>query len=207
MCFCYIYIMTVFSDYIFCNLAETVNEVKANNIAFLQGKLKSCYSSMGLHDETDPIIEKIIEINRLGFITTNSQPGVYDKVEDYYQRCYISGIVYKSKYKQLQRLMRLINTDFKVIRTIKTIKELIPYYNDKLNAPPEWHIISKDSVEIYTHTIYTATFTECDDFARCRAYPELQKEFYTVEIIDLKWGRTDYMLDCLIEVLKHINTN
>jgi hypothetical protein len=195
------------NDFIKCNLADNMYEVKANNIAFLEGKLKSCYSAIGLHDESNPILDKLLNINRLGLITTNSQPGVFDTEEDYYQRCYISGIIKKTDFINLKKIMRILDPEIKILNTSKSVKQLQSYYEDDTNTvqPPEWHIISKDSNEIFTHTIYGEKWYSCDDFAKCIAYNDIKDKYITVELVDLKWGRVEHLLDCLIYALKYMN--
>ena len=109
--------------------AKTFIEAQELMIKFLKGKIKETPWHIGeVDEETVDIIQKLIEINRKGFMTVEGQPGTclektdintgekYDEI----QRAYIVGFIENSKVKKLLRRLKDTDNFF--------------YYSERLNG-------------------------------------------------------------------------
>ena len=84
---------------------KTWKELCNTNINFLQGKQNETFYHLGsINDETNSIVDKLIQLNSNEFFTTNSQPYVNEP--DNKQISYIEfNLPYKSAYKLLPELL------------------------------------------------------------------------------------------------------
>jgi hypothetical protein len=101
------------------NNINSIAEYRTTMLDFLNGKINVSNNHYGKLDiESELIKDKLIRINRLGFITTGSQPGYLDKY--YRQREYIDGLIEKKIFNNF--LEKLNNNGIKYITTENCMK-------------------------------------------------------------------------------------
>ncbi|KND02280.1 uncharacterized protein SPPG_02758 [Spizellomyces punctatus DAOM BR117] len=83
-----------------------------------------------LAKESDDIVDSLIELNRLGFITVSSQPGV--KEEKVWQRFYVTGLLPKSAFPDV--LESLHSGDF--ITLLSTCDTTTIHLHSRIPSPP-----------------------------------------------------------------------
>lgn len=74
--------------------AQTWSDFVDANVAFLQGKLpRSPYYLEAMDADTVPLLQQLIAIQRLGFISINGQAGLISDDKTHQQRSYIVGFL------------------------------------------------------------------------------------------------------------------
>ena len=81
---------------------KNFQELQDSMVKFLQGKYKSNPWHLDPVDlETIPILQKLRDINKAGFVTIDGQPGYNSKYTDgteSYQRGFIQGFIEKKNF-------------------------------------------------------------------------------------------------------------
>jgi hypothetical protein len=116
---------------------KSVNELQKLTLDFIKGKLIATNYHYGpLHKESKKIINELIKMNELGFITINSQPGEIE-YEIRRQRGYVCGIIKKNQLDKFSKLLYEISSNiYKWIDNYE--KEGSTYYEfNSVNVNPE----------------------------------------------------------------------
>lgn len=100
---------------------DTFDELQDLMLDFLNGDLETTPWHLGpVDDETNLIIYKLKTINDLGFVTTDSQPGICQEITspegkkwNERQRGYITGFMEKGKFKKFVK--KIMNCDVMII--------------------------------------------------------------------------------------------
>jgi hypothetical protein len=163
------------------------NELQKLTVDFIKGKIIATnYHYNPLHKESNKIIDELIKMNELGFITTSSKPG--DLTESKRQRGYVRGLLRSYKYDEFVKLMYNMCNNIYIRFThdntlIKSLKNIGTF--------PEWYWISENKNENYKSVRNVERpFIE---FLETDIYEELINYYYEIEIIDLEWGRENYI--------------
>jgi hypothetical protein len=181
--------------------AESIEELKCMNIAFLRGEMQATAYHLGpLNAESSSLVDKLVQLNELDFITTNSQPG--GQFNNNVQRNYVYGILPR-KYISLflKRMYTYCSSAFILILEKEFTSEEL-----KLLKADDLYWVTKNNKRNITH-ISEITFP-CDDFHSCiDVYSELVDLYVGVYIMDIRWGYdgTD-IIDNAIKVLKEITS-
>ncbi len=161
--------------------ATTFLELCELNARFIEGDLK-CHPDCcgdGLDSESEPIAKYLAAFSRAGFLTAVSQPGVSNP--DYKQRAWIEGFTSKRVALRLERLDLIsslyvmvapfgINTGNMMAITVEGFRT----YSEAGNV--DWECSLQGFEE------------ECSE----KALNALKSSYYAC-IIDLKWGRENYL--------------
>lgn len=187
--------------------AETPQDLQRLTIAFLRGELTStCYHIGPPMPESNEIVDKLVRINELGFITTGSQPGKVgaEHVGQPHQRCYVEGIL-KRRWLGV----------FRFLLAAAMQNEVFVYShngNDEMSFEEIRHL---QHVDLYWVTkerlareggrgiTHIAEYTgPCQAFQTCSdVIADLEEEYVNVFVFDTVWGRKDVLLDRIIDVL------
>lgn len=185
--------------YIFENV-KSVNELQKLTLDFIKGKLIATNYHYGpLHIESKKIINELIKMNDLGFITISSQPGEIE-YEIRRQRGYVCGIIKKNQLDKFSKLMYEIGNN---IYIRNTNDETLINSLSRIGAYPEWFWISERNNNKYTH-VRNEEHSFCS-FIYTDIYDELFENYYEIEIIDLEWGRENYIHHKITIALEMIN--
>lgn len=180
---------------------DSVNELQKLTLDYLRGKIIATNYQYGpLYKESQKIINELIKMNEFGFITINSQPG--EITENRRQRGYACGLIKKDKYDKFIKLIYEISSHIYIRHTHDD--SLISSLS-RIGAYPEWYWISEDNNNKYTHVINKTYPFEY--FIHTDIYEELNENYYEIEIIDLEWGRENYIHNKITVVLEDINSN
>jgi hypothetical protein len=187
--------------YIFENI-KSVNELQRLTLDFIQGKIIATNYHYGpLDKESNKIIKELVKMNESGFITVNSQPG--EITETKRQRGYVCGMIKKNKLEKFSKLMYEISNNIYIRNTNDDtiINSLL-----RIGVYPEWYWIRENiNNNNYTHVIDQehsfSSFTYTD------IYDELFENYYEIEIIDLEWGRMNYIHHKITIALEVINVD
>ncbi len=182
-------------------LSKTVTELIDNNIQYLNGNLSStCYTLGPIKSETYGILEQLIDLNELGFITVKSYNGMKDPITCYNkshtnkQRSYLRGLIKKSDYDKLQHLDL---NEFIVI--IHSQKKNHHHYTNILND--DLWIQTCNCEHFYVKNIEQSEDSfEC--FSNCKnIYNKLIEDYYDVSILDVKFSRPYFLFDKVVKIL------
>jgi hypothetical protein len=178
---------------------KTVNQLQKLTLEFLKGKIISTNYHYGpLNKESKKIINELIKMNESGFITISSQPG--EIIESRRQRGYVCGLIKKNKYDKFIKLMYEISSHIYIRHTHDD--SLISSLS-RIGTYPEWFWISEGDNNKYTHVINKTYPFEY--FIHTDIYDELDEKYYEIEVIDLDWGRENYIHNKITGVLEMIN--
>jgi hypothetical protein len=178
---------------------KSINELQKLTLDFLQGKIISTNYHYGpLHKESKKIINELIKMNEFGFITVNSQPGEIEETRR--QRGYVCGLIKKNQIDKFNKLMYEISNNIYIRSTNDDtiINSLL-----RIGVYPEWYWISENSNNKYSH-VSNQEHSFCS-FEYTDIYDELIENYYEIEIIDLEWGRINYIHHNITVVLNMIN--
>jgi len=163
------------------------NELQKLTIDFLKGKIIGTnYYYGSLREESNKIIDELIKMNELGFITISSKPG--EVTQSKRQRGYVRGLLRSYKYDEFVKLMNSMCNNIYIRFThdntlITSLKNIGAY--------PEWYWLTESKNQNYTSVKNVEKpFIE---FLETDIYEELVKYYYDIEIIDLEWGRENYI--------------
>ncbi|KAL9647903.1 hypothetical protein ABK040_008174 [Willaertia magna] len=81
---------------------QHINDLIELNKGFLLGTIKSSPFTDSVQNETKPLVKKLIEINNLGLLTTNSSPGGSKT-----SKSYLTGII--SGQRSIEKLEVILN--------------------------------------------------------------------------------------------------
>ncbi len=179
--------------------AESIEDIKRMNIAFLRGEMKATSYHLGpLNSESIPLVDKLIQLNELDYITTNSQPG--GLFGCYYQRSYVSGILPRKHVSSFVNSMNA-KCQFAFVKILE--REMTREELQWLELEDLYWVTTRNGKNV-TH-ISEITFA-CEDFRDCYdVYNDLVKEYVHVYVMDKRWGYTGTdILDTAIELLQEI---
>lgn len=180
---------------------KSVNELQKLTLDFIKGKIIATNYQYGpLYKESQKIINELIKMNEFGFITINSQPG--EITENRRQRGYVCGLIKKNKLDKFIELLYEISSHIYIRHTHDD--SLISSLS-RIGTYPEWFWISEDNNNKYTHVINKTYPFEY--FIHTDIYEELNENYYEIEIIDLEWGRENYIHHKITVVLENIDSN
>lgn len=177
--------------YTFNNISST-DELQSLTLEFLKGKIIATNYHFGpLHQESKKIINELIKMNELGFITTCSQPG------NKKQRGYVCGMINKYDYTKFEKRMYEIcnNVFIRHTNDNKLIKTL-----SKIKTYPEWYWITIDDNKNITHVNNSSKSFEF--FMETDIYSNLINNYYEIEIIDIEWDRENYIHKKIVVALE-----
>jgi hypothetical protein len=177
--------------------ASSIEDLQRLTIAFLRGERSATAYHLGpLLPESTPIVEKLVQINELGFITTGSQPG-----HPVQQRCYVEGVMKRSQ------LHLFIHDLYKVAGDqafVSTTESELTWEEMKHLQFRDLYWVRKDDKRTGVMHI-TETSRPCGAFQTCSdVWPQLVDEYVSVFILDTVWGRNDWLLDQVITVLRKL---
>lgn len=184
---------------------ETVEELQQRTIDFLQGRLSATSYHFGpLMAESGPLVDTLVRLNSLGFITTNSQPGCRytERGATIGQRCFVEGLL-KKRYFSLfvEKLYRATGNSCFIVNTqnefsFEEIKQL--EHEDRYWLTRSEIAGTKQGI---TH-IPEYEGIPCTQFQTCQQiYPLLVDEYVNVCILDTEWYRPSFLLEKVGEVL------
>lgn len=191
--------------------SKSIEELIYHNVDYLNGNhSSSCYTNGPLKSETQCIVNHLIDINNLGFITVKSYNGsknpisCYNKCHTNKQRSYLRGLIKKSEYNKFKNHLKSKN--FIVINHQKINKDHPIHYTLILNDDlwiqtcicEQYFIKNIDDHEDDFNDSYEC-FTECKNI-----YNTLLEEYYDVSIMDLEFARPYVLFDTVIESLNLI---
>lgn len=190
-------IINYYSD-LFIN-AKTIDEIKQLNIQFIKGEIyNTCYHYGPLNPESNEIHKELLEMNELGFITTCSQPG--EKEDEYQQRGVVEGLIDKRVFERFRRIMYNTCDDIYIRKCDDTnLLNILRWFG---RQPPEWFYVTINNGNPCTHTAQCDM--PCESFRRCKLYEQLKEKFFEIDIIDMKWGRTNYIHNKVVEALRSL---
>jgi hypothetical protein len=183
--------------------AESVEDLKRMNIAFLKGDISATAYHFGpLMPESVPLKDKLVELNELDFLTTNSQPGTSFRFQgsQYEQRFYVEGVLPR-KYLAMfiQRMYSQCPTVFLYI-----LEKEFTYDEVQMLQVEDLYWLTKNEKTGVTHIPEIAG--PCEMFQTCdSAYPELVDEYISILLMDTRWSHEGTeILDAAIAVLKEL---
>lgn len=177
--------------------AESVDDLKRMNIAFLRGEMQATAYHFGpLCAESAPLVEKLVALNELDFLTTDSQPGGQHGNE---QRFYVDGILPR-KYLALflQRMYARCPTAF-----LYVLEKEFTYEEIQMLQDQDLYWVTRGKTGI-THIPEISG--PCDSFQTCAVYPELVDEYVGIFLMDTRWGNgSTEILDTAVAILKDLH--
>ncbi len=177
--------------------AKTIDEIKQLNTQFIKGEIyNTCYHYGPLNRESSRISKELLEMNQLGFITTGSQPG-QERV-DCQQRGVVEGLIDKRVFERFRRIMYNTCDDIYIRKCDDTnMLNILRWFGQQ---PPEWFYVTIDNGNPFTHTAQCDM--PCESFRRCKLYEQLKEKYFQIDIIDIQWGRANYIHKKVVEALK-----
>jgi hypothetical protein len=188
--------------------SKNMEELIYHNIEYLNGNhYSSCYTNGPIKSETIIILNYLLEINRLGFITVKSYNGsknpiqCYNKCHTNKQRSYIRGLVKKDNYAKIKNYLKSKN--FVVINHQKISKDHPIHYTLILNN--DLWIQSCICEQFYIKNIddYDDNFKDSYEcFSECKnVYNQILNDYYDISIMDLDFARPFVLFDEVIQSL------
>ena len=175
--------------------ASSFQELCELMACFVEGTCKYSpgYTAEDLDEESEPLVEYLAALNRAGFLTECSQPGL--DVGHSKQRAFVTGFAFEAVAVQIEKLS--LTTDLYVCVSR-------PGYINGCRMP-----VTLDMFKAFTWAgdnpidEETGSFLELVHFeADCGplAFHELLQACY-ISVIDLCWGREDYLWQELAKAL------
>jgi hypothetical protein len=183
--------------------AESLEELKRLNIAFLRGeKAATAYHFGPLMPESAPLKEKLVALNELDFLTTNSQPGCsfHANGKKYEQRFYVEGVLPRKYLAMfLQRMYSKCPTVFLYI-----LEKEFTYDEVQMLQEKDLYWVTKTDKIGVTHIPEIAG--PCEMFQTCETvFPELVDEYMSILIMDTRWCHEGTeILDTTLSVLQEL---
>jgi len=191
--------------------AKSFKDLLKLNLDFIRGERASPRYFASIHDgnpETITSLRKLAEINSLGLLTVDSQPGEVDPKHAHKQRAYLVGV---SNEKLAFHLYEELNHH--LIVSICPIE--VNLFNP--DATNNMHLcgaiaVTYDAGEPFTHVGgHTNTLQHDMEYLDDKLVDKLYDRAYNVTIIDPTWGRhaadPGHMLDQIISSLKQFSGN
>ena len=172
---------------------RTFEELCEVNIRFLRGELPESPCHFGPPDpETSEIREALIELNRRGFLTTDSQPGILSSPHER-QRAYVTGLARDPVAADIAA--RELYSDLIVLR-FQPVAVLGEAESDSSTF--------RITATVDDGCIYTALgLPDWDELAHyMEACPHIHAELiplWSIQILDPQWGRKDYLWQTLLQ--------
>lgn len=180
--------------------AQSFDEICELHAQFMEGRLKFIpgYGATELDGESTPIRPYLAELNRAGFLTLCSQPGV--KEAAYQQRAFVDGVAQYDVADAIKKVM--LHSDLLVV--VAQPRELWDY-----PIP-----VTVAEFQPFTWAGHVGFFDEEKGvLAAVREYAEICSEQVIRElrtaceicVIDLCWGREWYLWEVLAQALCYSN--
>jgi len=172
--------------------ATTFLELCELNARFIEGDLK-CHPDCcgdGLDSESEPIAKYLAAFSRAGFLTTVSQPG--ESSPDYKQRAFVEGFVSERVALRLERL-DLISSLYVIVAQ--------PGVNTGNGIA-----VTVDGFRKVTetgHVVWEYALQEFEEMCSEEGLNALKSGYYAC-IIDLKWGRENYLWETVAQELHSV---
>ena len=184
--------------------AESIDDLKRMNIAFLKGELQATAYHFGpLLAESAPLIDKLVALNELDFLTTGSQPGGTFRSQgtSYMQRFYVEGVIPRKYLALFLRRMytRCPNVFLQLLEKEYTHEEI------QLLQDQDFYWLTKRDTLGVTHI--PEICGPCEMFQTCdNVYSELVDEYVSILIMDTRWSYSGTeLLDAAIAILKELH--
>lgn len=185
---------------------ETIEDLQQRTIDFLEGRLSATSYHFGpLMAESSPLVDVLVRLNRLGFITTNSQPGrrFTERGAAYGQRCFVEGLLKKRHVSLfMEKLYRATgNTCF----ILDTRNELCFEEMNQLEYEDRYWVTRTEIAGTRQGITHIPTYegVPCPQFQTCQhIYPLLAEEYVNVFVMDTEWYRPAFLLEKMEEVLR-----
>ncbi len=192
----------------FFESAKTVNELQQRTIQFLKGDLAATAYHLGpLLAESDPLKEKLIHLNELGFITTSSQPGGRDRIDaqPVEKRFFVEGIL-ERRYIALFLQAMYTHIGNKCFIAFPETERTYQEIQDLQATDLYW--VTRNALTQQGLLHITEAGGPCQAFQTCEeVYPQLADEYVTLFICDTRWGHNSHtVLDTVITVLQHLKS-
>jgi hypothetical protein len=168
--------------------AATISDLGELTARWLEGKLRwqPCYRGDRPDPETDELVPVLAAMNRAGFWTEDSQPGVIE--EDWCQRAMVSGYCTEATSNAIQAAV--LNTDLIVVTVPATLDNRTQIPVSRSGAVEStWAGGNSDPDGQYD-----------DDLSR--AAVEAIRAAWHIEVIDPVWGRNDLLWDTVLGGLR-----
>jgi hypothetical protein len=183
--------------------SKNIQELIDNNVSYLKGDLSStCYTLGPIETQTYGILDQLIQINNLGFISVKScngmkdPTGCYNKSHTNKKRSFLRGLIKKSDYVKLQALD---SKDF--IVNIHHQKNSHLHYSNILNDDLWIHVCNCE--HLYIKNIEQSSRDSFECFVNCKhIYSKLLEDYCDVSILDIKFSRPYFLFDKIIKILK-----
>ncbi len=188
---------------------RSVQELTEQTIAFLQGETAATSYHFGpLLAESGPLVEKLVQLNKLGFITTGSQPGGEDRYQGarVEKRFFVEGILKRRHLALfLQQMYQRLGTKCFIAmpETERSYEEIC-----ELTAADLYWVSRQKHNKRQGLLHITELNGPCHMFQTCdEVYAQLVDEYVSVFLMDTRWSvDTMEVLDTAIGVLQALNT-
>lgn len=179
-------------------------------IAFLEGRGSVPYHLGPIEDETKPLVPTLVQINRLGLVTTCSQPGeplgggVWPDGSRHtgIQRSFVTGICTETLAEFLHDRLGRTNMVF-VARPLAFANELDLLDRLGVTARERWAGTILDEKPLTHVGQWIDELGHWERGIAPRSYAEIARECHAVAIMDPVWGRDALHGDGLLpQVLK-----
>lgn len=171
--------------------AKSFGELCELNAQFIEGEIdySPTYGASSLDEESGPLLTHLAALNRAGILTLGSQPG-----QDHghsKQRAYLDGLALKETALRLDRLSMTSNLYIMTTEPGRYNGCTMPITIDEFR-PHSWGGASHLDDE-------TGMFPEVVHFEKYCSPSAMQElsEAWEVCVIDLCWGREQYLWDVL----------
>ncbi len=190
--------------------AKSIEDIQRLTIAFLRGeKTATSYHFGPLLLESTTLVEKLVRLNELGFITTNSQPGGHDSWHGHkiQKRLFVEGILPRRHLNQFLADLYCsaggTNCFVAILDNEMTYEEIRDLQGRDLYWVSKYARSSPGSNGGFLHI--TECTQPCQAFQTCAAvYPEIKEEYVSLFIMDRRWGnQSTELLDLLATTLLH----
>lgn len=174
--------------------AKSIEEFTKLTIDYINGNLKGSHTNYGpIAEETECIKTELIRLNRLGFITEGSQPGIYFD-ESNYQRAYVAGLILMEKFDILCEKVSALK-----FHIFDVTKREDAFDDDVMTG---WYWVTvKNNIPI-THAGLGDAITQ---YNKCyNIYHEIEDTYCFIEIVDNEWFREKYMFEQLIPIFEEL---
>lgn len=164
----------------FSELCDLTGQFINNDIDFMPA-----YFEAGVAEETNPLVPSLVELNKSGFMTIDSQPG--EKDEDWQQRAFVDGFAMKDTALKLAALT--LSTDL-------FVGAFPPENSSGISIPV---VIRDFKPHAWGGFSQFEALENFEGICSADAMSELSQAWF-VTIIDLQWGRQNYLWEKLDKV-------
>jgi hypothetical protein len=179
--------------------AHSLGDLGELTALFLEGQLSETPSHGGPPDpDTGPLIPVLTEVNRAGFVTEQSQPGIPPDADGSAQRANVSGFASNKTFAALTATLAdtdLVITAARARRDEKGLPPTIPITLD-MGEECTWDGGAQSCTDLEYH--YGSTCHPDAVQALCNAWQ--------VTIVDPEWGRNDVLWAALTRFTASMHT-